>query len=67
KLFVYFYDKLKENLYRGDGTMFGFELICTFCKGLGKLAVIPGIGYMKTCKHCEGTGMQSKKDETPSI
>ncbi|GMG75467.1 hypothetical protein ShirakiTB12_39350 [Priestia megaterium] len=41
--------------------MFGFELICTFCKGLGKLAVIPGIGYMKTCKHCEGTGMQSKK------
>lgn len=43
----------------------GFELICTFCKGLGKVMIIPGIFYTKKCKHCGGTGLKLKKDETP--
>ncbi|WP_204166753.1 hypothetical protein [Bacillus sp. CGMCC 1.16541] len=47
--------------------MSGFEMICPSCKGLGKVEIIPGVRYTKTCKLCSGTGLQLKKEENPPL
>ncbi|MBM7703118.1 hypothetical protein [Metabacillus iocasae] len=45
--------------------MTGFEIICPCCKGLGKVEIISGVRYTKTCKCCLGSGLQQKKEENP--